>query len=99
MDNLRPFILSDLKTRCPRSRHRHIWGELFFASIMVPLEEIITVSSSPGRQQRASSSRFPALAQCGGLYMLGPGSGTVWKCGLFGIGIALLEVCHCGSGL
>jgi hypothetical protein len=37
---------------------------------------------------------------CDGLYMLGPGSGTIWRCGLVGVGVALLEwVCHCGSGL
>jgi len=32
--------------------------------------------------------------------MLGPGSGTIWKYGLVGVGMALLEeVCHCGRGL
>jgi hypothetical protein len=31
--------------------------------------------------------------------MLGPGSGTIRRCGLVGVGVALLkEVCHCGSG-
>jgi hypothetical protein len=28
---------------------------------------------------------------CEGLYMLGPGSGTIWTCGLFEVGMALLE--------
>jgi hypothetical protein len=37
---------------------------------------------------------------CGGLNILGPGSGTTWRCCLFGVGVALLEeVCHCGHGL
>ena len=37
--------------------------------------------------------------RCGGLNMLGPGSGTIRRCGLVGVGVALLkEVCHCGSG-
>jgi hypothetical protein len=37
---------------------------------------------------------------CDSLYMLGPGGGTIWKCGLIGVGVALLkEVCHCGSEL
>jgi hypothetical protein len=27
--------------------------------------------------------------QCGGLYMLGPGSGTIRRCGLVGLGISL----------
>jgi hypothetical protein len=31
--------------------------------------------------------------------MLGPGSGTITRCSLVGVGVALLEeVCHCGSG-
>jgi hypothetical protein len=31
--------------------------------------------------------------------MLGPGSGTIRKCGLVGVGMALLEkMCHCVSG-
>ena len=30
---------------------------------------------------------------CGGLNMLGPGSGTVRRCGLAGVGVALEEVC------
>ena len=37
---------------------------------------------------------------CGGLNMLGPGSGTIKRCGLVGVGVTLLEeVCHCGCGL
>jgi hypothetical protein len=32
--------------------------------------------------------------------MLGPGNGTIWRYGLVGVGVALLEeVCHWGSGL
>jgi hypothetical protein len=35
--------------------------------------------------------------ECGGLKMLGPGRGTIRKCGLVGGGMTLLEeVCHCG---
>jgi hypothetical protein len=37
---------------------------------------------------------------CDGLYMPGPGSGTVWRYGLVGVGETLLqEVYHCGCGL
>jgi hypothetical protein len=33
---------------------------------------------------------------CDGLYILGPRSGTIWRCGLVGIGVTWLEqVCHC----
>ena len=36
--------------------------------------------------------------ECGGLNMLGPGNGTVRRCGLVRVSVALLEeVCHCGS--
>jgi hypothetical protein len=36
---------------------------------------------------------------CDGLYILGPGSGNIWICGLVGIGVTWLEwVCHCGCG-
>ena len=38
--------------------------------------------------------------ECRDLNMPGPGSATIRKCGLVGVGIALLEeVCHCGGGL
>jgi hypothetical protein len=36
---------------------------------------------------------------CDGLYILGPGSGTIGRCGLVGMGVTWLEwVCHCGYG-
>ena len=31
------------------------------------------------------------LPHCDGLYMLGPGNGTIRRCGLVGVGVALLE--------
>jgi hypothetical protein len=32
--------------------------------------------------------------------MLGPGSGTIRRCGLGGVGVALVEkLCHCGNDL
>ena len=38
--------------------------------------------------------------ECGGLNMLGPGNGTIRRCGLIGVGVAFLEeVCHCRAGL
>jgi hypothetical protein len=37
---------------------------------------------------------------CGGLNMIGPGSVTLRRCGLVGVGVALLEeVCFCRCGL
>jgi hypothetical protein len=33
----------------------------------------------------------PVLGDCDGLYILGPGSGTIWRCGLVGIGVTWLE--------
>jgi hypothetical protein len=29
--------------------------------------------------------------ECYGLYILGPGSGTIWRCSLVGIGVSWLE--------
>ena len=38
--------------------------------------------------------RFQKL-MCDGLYMFGPGSGTIRRCGPVGVGVDLLElVCH-----
>ena len=31
------------------------------------------------------------LGGCDGLYILGPGSGTIWRCGLVEIGVTWLE--------
>ena len=28
--------------------------------------------------------------ECDGLYMIGPGSGTIWRCGLVGVDVSLL---------
>ena len=40
------------------------------------------------------------LTLCGGLNVLGPGSDTIRRCDLVGVGMALLEeVCNCGGGL
>ena len=40
------------------------------------------------------------LDMCSDLNMLGPGHGTIRRCGLVEVGVAFLEeVCHCGSRL
>ena len=40
------------------------------------------------------------IMYCGGLNMVGPGSGTIRACGLVGVDVALLkEMCHHGCGL
>jgi hypothetical protein len=31
----------------------------------------------------------PLKEQCHGLYILGPGSGTIWRCYLVGVGVSL----------
>jgi hypothetical protein len=39
------------------------------------------------------------IGNCGGLNILVPETGTIWRCGLVGVGIVLLEeICHCRSG-
>ena len=40
------------------------------------------------------------VTKCDGLSVLGPGSGTIRKCGFVGVGATFLEdVCHCEGGL
>jgi hypothetical protein len=47
----------------------------------------------PKRKNRRGDS-------CDGLNVLGPGSGTIKKCGLVGVDVTLLEeVCHWRDGL
>jgi hypothetical protein len=38
-----------------------------------------------------SAAGMKWLGECDGLDILGPGSGSIWKCGLVGIGMTLLE--------
>ena len=57
------------------------------------------LEAPPGTGQ-VGVSPLMAKGCCGGLNMFGPGSGTVRRHGLVGVGVALLkEVCHCGGGL
>ena len=45
------------------------------------------------------ASTLYSLSICDSLYVLGPGSGIIWRCGLVGIGMTWLQwVCHCGCG-
>jgi hypothetical protein len=49
---------------------------------------------------RALKQHILVLTWCGDLNMLGPGHGIIRRCGLVGVGVALLgELCHCGGGL
>ena len=60
---------------------------------MVPAQSL-----PPGTYSKLSFMMDYSL--CDGLHMLGPGSGTIRKCGPVGVGVTLLEeVCHCGCGL
>ena len=57
----------------------------------------IPVSAFPVLRQKLM---YLAFHMCGGLNTLGPGSGTIRRYGLVGVGVALLEeVSHCGHGL
>ena len=45
-------------------------------------------------------SDYIKFMDCGVLNMLGPGSGTIRRYVLVGVGVSLLEeVCHCGGRL
>jgi hypothetical protein len=41
-----------------------------------------------GTSGRALAS-FPRKTCCHGFNVLGPGSGTIWRCGLVGVGVSL----------
>ena len=70
---------------------------------------LLQSKSSPIETGRASSSRSSFCVSsliyeedefCDGLYILGPGSGTISRYGPVGIGVVLLEyVFHCGYRL
>lgn len=53
------------------------------------------VSQSPGKRKYEWYCFYP----CGDLNMLGPGNGTIMRCSLAGVDVALLqEVCHFTGG-
>ena len=76
----------------------------FMLSLILPvkmsssfLKLLSPVILSPKLIRQLKWCLFP---YCSGLNMLGPGSGTIRRFGLVGVGVALLkEVCHCGGGL
>ena len=48
--------------------------------------------ASPPPQTRVFEQVYGGQGvECDGLYILGPGSDAIWRCGLVGIGVALLE--------
>ena len=61
----------------------------------------MSIQAAEGSMNLKTAALKPSsLSPCGGLNMLGPGSGTIRRCGLFAVGEALLnEVCHCRRGL
>jgi hypothetical protein len=42
-------------------------------------------------KQNKTKKQTHTQTHCDGLYVLGPGSGTIWRCGLDGIGVTWLE--------
>ena len=56
--------------------------------------------ASGSEKEPASKQEVESTEECGDLYMPDTGSGTIKRCGVVGVGVALLEeVCHCGGGL
>ena len=67
---------------------------------LAEVSSLFTIMCIPGTELRSSVLAASIFTNCGGLNMLGPGRGTIRRCGLVGVGVALLEeVCHCGHGL
>ena len=51
-------------------------------------------------QMKSKSQWHPLREGWGALNILDPGNGTIRRCALVRVGVALLEeVCHCGGGL
>jgi hypothetical protein len=69
---------------------RHQVGEeyvyLAYASTLL----IITEGSQDRNSSRAGTWRQELIQRCDGLYVLGPGSCTIRRCGLVGIGVVTL---------
>jgi len=59
-----------------------------------PLHKMSTLRNIGNR------THWRVISYCGGLNMLGQGSGTNWSCSFVGVGVTLLEeVCACGCHL
>jgi hypothetical protein len=78
--------MTDFHCRDGTSRYSAQLSELWEVSSWVP--------RSSSDQHWAAGKRclrkIP-VPWCDGLYILGPGSGSVWRCGLVGIGLTWLE--------
>ena len=52
--------------------------------------------SEKGESIYLNTQIYHSLGHCGGLHILGSDSGLIRRCGIVGVGVALLEqVCHC----
>ena len=70
---------------------------LFLEGIFLLLNQVETYPF--GGETVSTINKKKIYTQCDGLYILEPGSGTIWRCGLVGIGVTWLEwVYHCGCG-
>ena len=75
--------------------------KVFISCLVIMLgTQDLSVALSLSQGELLSTKTMFWVDICGGLNMLGPGSGTIRLYGLVGVGVALLEeVCHCGGGL
>jgi hypothetical protein len=66
----------------------------------VLIRRTLLIRRSGRRQEQNPSPGYGIMKpDRDGLYILRPGIGTIWRCGLVGIGVTWLEwVCHCGCG-
>jgi hypothetical protein len=55
------------------------------------LKEVIQINNNQKTNKQTNKQK--SKSNCDGLYILGPGSGTIWRCGLVRIGVS------CGMGL
>jgi hypothetical protein len=56
-----------------------------------PPIKLLTQNSSCLQEMQGQGMETEGMANCDGLYMFDPGSGTIRRCGPVGVGVALLE--------
>ena len=91
------FLLPVLNDEMPRSKQSDFKEKKVIVAHSLRIQSIIMESSwkQEVKEQRSIHAgdqlSLSFVCDCDGLYMLGPGSGTIIGCGLVGVGVALLE--------
>jgi hypothetical protein len=80
---------SQLKLRIRLRIGTREWGKWGHGEGQNRLQCTIAIAQGCKTSEEHTLSRTEEVTRCGGLYTLGSGSGTVRRCGLVGVGVAL----------